>query len=151
MIADGSQPNNTSAVISSAIAGAICGAPPTCECPEGYEVVYPDSNNNYTLSEGECTVANPPICRKVECNCPGPAFPEASTTETGVCDDVYLTNVLGTGSPSYINFDPLTCNYFGSFSTQPSFESGSLWRHNVRCDLCISAKLEILAGSLISL
>ena len=135
MIADGSQPNNTSAVISTAIAGAICGAPPTCECPEGYEVVYPDSNNNYTLPEGDCSVANPPICRKVECNCPGPAFPEASTTETGVCDDVYLTNVLGTGSPSYINFDPLTCNYFGSFTTQPSFESGSLWRHNVRCDL----------------
>lgn len=34
MIADGSQPNNTSAVIASAIAGAVCGSAPTCNCPE---------------------------------------------------------------------------------------------------------------------
>lgn len=129
MIADGSQPNNTSAVIASAIAGAVCGSAPTCNCPEGYTLVYPDGNNSYTLPEGDCSIDNPPVCRKIECDCPPPAFPEAEVTTTGQCDDLFLV-----GNNDYINNDPLICSFFDMLTTQGSTEKGGLWRHNVRCD-----------------
>ena len=39
------------------------------------------------------------------------------------------------GDPNYVNQTPLTCNYIGLETTPASNKSGSIWRHNYRCDL----------------
>ena len=102
----------------------------TCNCPPGYTAVYKDSSGYYTQPTGACDPNDPPICRKVECNCPTPPFVGGVTTETGTCDDVYLV-----GDPSYINPTPKICSYFGSSTTKASFSQTGIWRHNYRCDL----------------
>ncbi len=102
----------------------------TCNCPPGYTAVYKDSSGYYTQPTGTCDPNDPPICRKVECNCPPPSFVGGVTTETGTCDDVYLV-----GDPSYINPTPKICSYFGSSTTKASFSQTGIWRHNYRCDL----------------
>lgn len=130
VVANGAFPNNTATFIANAVAGAVCGTPPECDCPPGYTLVYKDSNGNYTEDAGECSSDDPPICRKVECGCPEPPFVGATTTQSGQCDDIYQV-----GDPSYINPDPRLCSYFYFLSTSPSYEKGGLWRHNYRCDL----------------
>jgi hypothetical protein len=130
VVASGAFPNNTPQFVANSVAGALCGTPPVCDCPPGYTLVYKDVNGNYTEDAGECLDDNPPICRKLECNCPPPSFPGAVTTQTGQCDDFYLT-----GDPAYTNPNPLLCNYFKLDKTPPSYEKGGLWRHNYRCDL----------------
>ena len=112
-----------------AIAGEVCGTPPTCDCPPGYTMVFPGPNG-YTSSDGECRPEDPPICRKIECECPPPPFAGATTTQTGQCDDIYQV-----GNPTYVNPNPLICTSFYQELTQPSYERGSIWRHNYRCDL----------------
>lgn len=102
----------------------------TCNCPPGYTAVYKDSSGYYTQSTGTCDPNDPPICRKIECNCPTPPFVGGVTTETGTCDDIYLV-----GDPSYINPTPKICSYFGSSTTKASFSQTGIWRHNYRCDL----------------
>ncbi|BCV01388.1 MAG: hypothetical protein CM15mV42_0640 [uncultured marine virus] len=76
-----SVPTDTSAV-AAAIAGAVCGIPPDCSCPTGYTLVYP-KGDVYTEASGSCEPDNPPICRKISCDCPTPPFNGAETTETG--------------------------------------------------------------------
>ena len=99
-------------------------------CPDGYELVYLDFSGNYTLATGTYDPDSPPICRKIECNCPPPPFPGGLTTQIGECDDLYLS-----GNPFYVNPNPLLCNYFKLESRPPSYEESGLWRHNYRCDL----------------
>jgi len=125
---DANVPNDI-ATASSIIAGLVCGTPPECDCPPGYTMVFPGANG-YTEATGECDPDNPPICRKIECECPPPPFVGATTTEAGQCDDIYLV-----GSSSYTNPNPLICTFFFQQFTQASYERGSLWRHNYRCDL----------------
>ena len=93
-------------------------------------MVYKDSNGNYTANSGVCDNIDPPICRKIDCNCPDPPFIGSTTTTSGQCDDLYQV-----GDPGYINYDPRTCNYFYLLKTPPSYEVTGLWRHNSRCDL----------------
>lgn len=130
MVANGAFPNNTATFIANAVAGAVCGTPAECDCPPGYTLVYKDSNGNYTEDAGECSSEDPPICRKIECNCPPSPFTGGTTTESGNCDNIYQV-----GDPNYINPDPKICNYFYFLTTPPSYEEGGLWRHNYRCDL----------------
>jgi len=113
----------------------FCQAPPTCECPEGYTLVYDnDGDGSFTDSESDqCLEERPPICRKVSCNCPAPPTSTTVTTETGECDNIYLTGP--NGLPSYINNNPVICSYFELSTTEPSFIRGGIWRHNYRCDL----------------
>ena len=92
-------------------------------------MVFPGPNG-YTSSDGECRPEDPPICRKIECECPPPPFAGATTTQTGQCDDIYQV-----GNPTYVNPNPLICTSFYQELTQPSYERGSIWRHNYRCDL----------------
>ena len=113
------------------IAGAVCGTPPECDCPPGYTLVYPDNNGLFTAPTGECDPDRPPICRKIECDCPPPPFPNAITTDNGApCDDIFQV-----GNPAYTNPNPKLCTFFFQSLTEPSYERGSLWRHNYRCDL----------------
>lgn len=102
-----------------------------CSCPTGYTLVYKNpTTNTYSSPTGICSSNERPICRKIACNCPPPPFPGSTTTQTGVCDDIYLV-----GDPNYINPNPVICNYFKLFETPPSYLLGGLWRHNDRCDL----------------
>lgn len=112
----------------------------TCDCPEGYTLVYPDTiltPVRWTEETGDCTVnsANTyaPICRKVTCECPPPPGPWSQTTTTGECDNVYLAGP--NGDPNYVNPDPLICYYKVLKTTPSSLRAGSIWRHNYRCDL----------------
>lgn len=118
MVADGTFPTNTTTFIANAIAGNICLAPPTCTCPTGYTLI------------GDCDPLNPPICKKVECECPTVCEPNTETTTVGSCDDTILA-----GTPGYVNEDPLVCNYTYTLIKDPSYTLSKLWRHNVRTDL----------------
>ena len=111
------------------IAGSICNI--ECECPPGYTLVYP-TGNTYTGIAGSCNTENPPICRKVVCDCPEPPA-NTTVTESGQCPDVYLAGP--NGDPDYVNLNPKLCSYFKLVSSDPSYELGGLWRHNYRCDL----------------
>lgn len=122
-------PNSPSAV-ANAVTSVACGTEAECDCPPGYTLVYKDSNGYYTDGDGVCDSEDPPICRKIECNCPPSPFTGGTTTESGNCDNIYQV-----GDPNYINPDPKICNYFYFLSTPPSYEEGGLWRHNYRCDL----------------
>lgn len=123
-------PNAPSAV-ADAITSATCGTNYECECPTGYTLVYPNGpGGEYVLPNGTCDNENPPICRKVECECPPSPFPSGTTTESGTCDDLFLV-----GSSTYVNPTPKMCNYFGLETTTPSNVESGLWRHNYRCDL----------------
>ena len=111
------------------IVESICGY--QCECPPGYTLVYP-TGNTYTGIAGSCNTENPPICRKVVCDCPEPPA-NTTVTESGQCPDVYLAGP--NGDPDYVNSNPKLCSYFKLVSSDPSYELGGLWRHNYRCDL----------------
>mgnify|MGYP003634040445 CR=1 FL=1 len=124
-----SQDPNTIDASVEAIVGSIC--PSVCECPPGYTLVYP-TGSSYTGSDGACDSADPPICRKVTCDCPEPPA-NTTVTESGQCDNVYLAGP--NGDPNYVNSDPKICSYFKSLLSDPSYELGGLWRHNYRCDL----------------
>ena len=111
------------------IVGSICNI--ECDCPPGYTLVYP-TGNTYTGIAGLCNTENPPICRKVVCDCPEPPA-NTTVTESGQCPDVYLAGP--NGDPNYVNSNPKLCSYFKLVSSDPSYELGGLWRHNYRCDL----------------
>jgi hypothetical protein len=84
------------------------------------------------MPTGTCPAADGknPICRKVTCNCPPPPVPGAVTTQSGVCDDIYLV-----GNLNYVNQNPVICNYYALDVVPSSLTGGSIWRHNYRCDL----------------
>lgn len=112
---------------------SITTLPQECDCPEGYTLVYPNDNFGYTESTGDCIYTNPPICRKVECNCPPPPVDNFIGEETGECDNVYLAGA--NGDPNYKNLDPLICHYFSRQVQSPNYIHSGIWRHNYRCDL----------------
>ena len=124
-------PNSASSVAQQ-VGAAACGTDYVCECPTGYTVVYPDSNGNHTQSTGDCVPSGPdriaPICRKITCECPT-ATGLGTTSESGVCDDLFLL-----GDPAYVNPNPKLCTVNTLVTTPPSVVSGGLWRHNYRCD-----------------
>lgn len=126
-------------VVDSVFAQA-CGQGYQCSCPTGYTLVYPNTANtpiHWTQATGDCTPNGgdtyAPICRRVTCACPPPPAVWATTTQTGQCDNVYLAGP--NGDPNYVNPNPLICNYLGLETTPASLKSGSIWRHNYRCDL----------------
>lgn len=113
----------------------LCNQVSTCSCPPGYTIVYPNTTTTpltYTMPTGTCPAADGknPICRKVTCNCPPPPVPGAVTTQSGVCDDIYLV-----GNLNYVNQNPVICNYYALDVVPSSLTGGSIWRHNYRCDL----------------
>jgi hypothetical protein len=76
------------------------------------------------------------ICRKIECGCPPSPIPNAVLSQSGPgCDS--LPNLLfDVGDPTYvIPPDLIRCDYQALLQVPPSFERGSIWRHNYRCDL----------------
>ena len=103
-----------------------------CTCPTGYTLVY-KVGSYYTGANGSCFGDNPPICRKLICQCPGNNIPNSNIITSGQCDDIYLTGP--TGDPNYINSNPLTCTYRFQNQIPPSYKRGTIWRHNYRCDL----------------
>ena len=112
------------------IINSICSF--SCSCPTGYTLVYP-GNNGYTEPTGDCNDVNPPICRKIGCECPPPINPKGLTTKIGNCDDVYKAGP--NGDPNYVNPNPVICSFFYEDIT-PAVTTGSgIWRHNYRCDL----------------
>jgi hypothetical protein len=127
------------AVVDSVFAQA-CGGGYQCSCPTGYTLVYPNTTTtpiHWTQSTGTCAPnggdSYAPICRRVTCACPPPPAVWATTTQTGQCDNLYLTGP--NGDPNYVNQNPLICNYIGLETTPASNKAGSIWRHNYRCDL----------------
>ena len=123
---------NDTASISTVVSSLLdetCISSYECNCPEGYTLVYPNTNTPpiyWTQSEGDCQPSNPPICRKVECECPdSPGWGEVTTT--GECDNLYLV-----GDPDYVNRTPLICNSFGLDIIPSSEKGGGIWRHNYR-------------------
>jgi hypothetical protein len=72
------------------------------------------------------------ICRKIDCGCPPSPIPNATVTQTGDCDNlnVYTTTGVNVIPPGLIQ-----CDYQALLQVPPSFERGSIWRHNYRCDL----------------
>ena len=106
-------------------------APPpnciSCLCPDGYTMVG-DCNNSQA----------PPVCRKMECECESPYFnPNEILTTTGQCDDIYLyyNELTGVGDPTYVNDNPLFCDYVYTDCVPANYEIGFFWKHNIRTDL----------------
>ena len=131
IVANNTTGPNAPSAVADAITSATCGTDYECERPTGYTLVYPNGvGGEYVLPNGTCDNENPPICRKVECECPPSPFPSGTTTESGTCDDLFLV-----GSSTYVNPTPKMCNYFGLETTTPSNVESGLWRHNYRCDL----------------
>ena len=121
-------------IVANGIAGNICGTPTTCECPTGYTLVYRDPvTNSYINSTGDCDPANPPICRKVTCSCPPNTVPGSVVTPIGTCPDSapQIYQMVDADAPQA---DPRLCNYYLEETTEASNETGSIWRHNLRCD-----------------
>ena len=115
------------------LADMLCSTLWTAQCfNPGYTLVYPDITTGYFTSpvpQRPLSLDYYPICRKVECTCPPNLDPNLPTYITGTCDDIYEV-----GDPDYVNLDPQLCYYSEAFTTKPSFEVGTLWRHNARCD-----------------
>lgn len=112
----------------------------TCDCPDGYTLVYPNTTTppiKWTLASGVCTPTSndniAPICRKVTCECPEAPYDWAPTVQTGECDNLFLAGP--NGDPNYINQNPVICSYFKKEEVTTSNVGGSIWRHNYRCDL----------------
>ena len=115
------------------------GSDSICSCDEfpGFEIVYMDSQGNYTLDEGTCGPGRF-ICRRVDCFCDTSLVSNTTTIiETGDCPDFY--NV---GNPEWFTLynNPVDgmrkmCSYDGLCEIDPSYIRGGLWKHNVRCDL----------------
>jgi len=120
--------------VATAIGGSVCGTDFVCACPAGYTIVYPNPTTfNYTESSGECNDVLQPICKKVTCSCPPVTIPGTVVTAVGTCPDS-APLIYQIGDPAFIQPDPRRCNYFFFESTQPNFEVGGFWRHNIRCD-----------------
>jgi hypothetical protein len=103
----------------------------TCICADpSYTPVYWDSSSNtYTEDEGRCDDGM--ICRKVECLCDDISpIPGAIPVIFGDCPNVY-----DVGEPDYINPNPPYCQVTDISQVPPSYLGGSIWKHNVRCDL----------------
>jgi len=115
------------------LADMLCSTLWTAQCFNlDYTLVYPDITTGYFTSpvpQRAISLTYYPICRKVICECPPSPDPNLPTYITGTCDDVYEV-----GDPNYVNLDPQLCYYSETFTTKPSFEVGTLWRHNARCD-----------------
>tara|TARA_R100000353_G_scaffold51060_2_gene40552 strand:- start:1940 stop:10087 length:8148 start_codon:yes stop_codon:yes gene_type:complete len=125
-----------------------------CTCPPGYEritTVQSGSAPPYQIitdPEELCSDFSPDkngVCRKITCDCTD-AIPSNAifTGQTGTCDDVALSydanpdwayNIGPFGDPTYINPDPIMCNYEQECCVPAINESGGMWKHNVRCDL----------------
>ena len=127
IVADNSYPLNRPEFVAKEFSEIIC--PGDCNCPEGYVLVYKNQNGYYTDSYGLCDPNNPPICRKVECECVGNCTPIETS---GGCAGYTVYDI---GNPTYINPQPLLCNCSTGKTTPPSYELSGLWRHNYRCDL----------------
>jgi len=104
--------------------------PDTCICPDdSYTPVYLSGTQWYDSPEGNCNSGM--VCRKVECYCPpNPLGAEWPPQISGECPDIYLV-----GNPEYVNDNPPMCIATGISEVLPSYERGSIWKHNVRCDL----------------
>ena len=119
------------------LADTLCNTIWTAQCPVGYTMVFLNAEGTAWTEEfplRPISLDYAPICRKIECECPPSPDPNLPTYITGTCDDVYKTNINGDGDPDYVNLDPQLCYYSETFTTKPSFEIGTLWRHNARCD-----------------
>ena len=115
-----------------AIAADVCSIPFACTCPPGYTTVYLDpGTSTYTGSTGVCDDVTPPICRKVECECPPATIPGTVTTALGTCPDS-SPEIYQIGDPNFVS--DRECNYYYFISTSPNYDVGGFWRHNVRCD-----------------
>jgi len=77
------------------------------------------------------------ICRKLDCGCPPSSLPNATLNQDGDCSDInnLLYLVGDTVTPYVIPPDLISCEYEALLQVPPSFERGTLWRHNYRCDL----------------
>tara|TARA_R110001606_G_scaffold57413_1_gene138488 strand:+ start:2264 stop:8611 length:6348 start_codon:yes stop_codon:yes gene_type:complete len=127
--------NSELETVGTAVASSLCTIATTCACPSGYTAVYLNQVTNlYTESSGDCNTITPPICRKVTCECPTAPFVGSTTTITGTCPDS-APLIFNLGDPSWVNRTPQVCNYYYLLETPPSYNVGSFWRHNSRCDL----------------
>ena len=92
----------------------------SCECPDDTWEMF-----------GTCEDStDPPICRKVICNCPPSedlGIPSGIIpTESGFCPEA--------SDPTW-NPNPVICTYDALSCTPPNYIVGGIWRHNVRTDL----------------
>ena len=96
----------------------------SCECPDGY-IEVPAAQ--------PCNSMNPPICKKVWCECPpipvvDPSL--ATTWLTGSCD-----NLITYDTPGHVNTDPQICHWEYEQCVPANYTVGGIWKHNVRNDL----------------
>ena len=102
-----------------------------CNCLEGWsEVGVWDSSSDFY----------PPHCVNVECTCKDviPGVPLEDITESGECDNAEMwgwANIYTNPATPYINQNPFTCTYGSITLVEPTDIGGSIWRHNVRCDV----------------
>ena len=110
--------------------------PAICNCDNypGTSMVFLDNNGNYTLPEGDCETGSF-VCRSISCFCDTSFLDETiPVTESGDCPDFYQS-----GDPEYLEEFYAsglgrTCSYGDLCQIDPSYERGSIWKHNVRCD-----------------
>jgi hypothetical protein len=76
------------------------------------------------------------ICRKVDCGCPPSPIPNATLTQSGPGCESLPSLLFDVGDPNFV-IPPglIVCDYQALLEVPPSFERGSIWRHNYRCDL----------------
>jgi hypothetical protein len=106
--------------------------PDTCICADPtYTQVYWDATTfTYSLPEGNCRQGS--ICRKVECLCEDTGPVEGIVPVViGDCPDVYQAAIGG----DWVNPNPPMCQIADITGVPPSTLGGSIWKHNIRCDL----------------
>ncbi|MHA2403055.1 MAG: hypothetical protein ACXADH_08715, partial [Candidatus Kariarchaeaceae archaeon] len=99
------------------------------ECEDKY-----DCNSGPT--QGPTFTTIDAICRKIDCDCPPSPIPNATLTQSGPGCESLPSLLFDVGDPNFV-IPPglIVCDYQALLEVPPSFERGSIWRHNYRCDL----------------
>ena len=98
-----------------------------CDCPEDYMLVSDQSGQDPQQH-----------CVRIECSCKDvfPGVPLSEIQFTGQCSDPWgwAQDNLYNGD-TYVNPNPPMCSHDVSDSISGTQQAGSIWRHNVRCDV----------------
>jgi hypothetical protein len=109
-----------------------------CVCDDGYESIV------VTEEGGSAGPVETTYCVQADCDCKDVAslygIAQSEFELTGECDDPIewaWANIIPSDGPvdPYINPNPPMCFYDDVSQVEGTTTSGSIWRHNVRCDV----------------
>ena len=131
--------NDTAVAITSGLCSVATDGPDICRCLDpDFTLVYRNpSTGYYTEPTGVCE--DGAKCVRSECYCDpamGPGVGVDNITLLGSCPSIWDA-MDGNFNPSDLNDnpDPLRCVYDINCYIPASYERGSFWKHNMRCDL----------------